>query len=97
MKSYTDAVISIVEKIRSANPHDYRSYQMCTALSIVYNIPYESVAEDMAAVNARFDHLAKERVKAERSAQNESRRLANIAAGGKPNREPKQRKMDLRA
>lgn len=94
MKSYNDAVISIVEKIRSA-PHDYRGYQMCTALSIVYNTPYESVEEDMAQVNARFEHLAKERAKFERAAQNESRRLANIAAGGKQNREPKQRKMDL--
>ena len=93
MKSYTDAVISIVEKVRSA-PYDYRSYQMCTALSIIYGMPYESVQEDMAQVNARLDHIEKERKKAERVAQNESRRLANVAAGGKT-REPKQRKMDL--
>ena len=94
MKSYTDAVISIVEKVRSA-PYDYRGYQLYTAISIIYGMPYESVAEDAKAVNARLDHMEKERQKAERVAQNESRRLANIKAGGKKNREPKQKRMDL--
>ncbi len=80
MKSYEEMVQWVVDNSTTGSMRlRYNEWPAIMAMSEIYDIAYETIANDIKIEKEIREKALKERRKAESRASNEQRRLANLA------------------
>ncbi len=83
MKTYEEMIQWVVDNSTTGSMKlRYNEWPAIMAMSEIYSVPYETIANDVKVKKDLREKAEKERRKAESRASNEQRRLANLANKG---------------